>query len=942
MKIKQPINHLTLFLLISMIIGIIMPVKAQVYKDSTAKIEDRIEDLLARMTLDEKVGQMAQAERAAFSDVTEIKNYFLGSLLSGGGSAPASNTGKGWADMFDLYQKQAMNTRLGIPLIYGIDAVHGHNNVKDATIFPHNIGLGCTRNPELVKAAAHITALEIMGTGLNWDFAPCIAVARNERWGRTYEAFGETPELVTELGKAAVLGYQGDSLMGKSSIVACAKHYMGDGGTKDGDDQGNTVIDEATLRSIHLPAYIEAIKAKVGTVMASYSSWNGVKMHGNKYLLTDVLKTELGFDGFVVSDYAAIDQLSGSYSDQVEASINAGVDMVMLPNNYVEFTTTLKSLVNSGRVPLSRVDDAVRRILRIKFRNGLFEHPYADRTYINDIGSDAHREVARQCVRESLVLLKKKDNVLPLSKDGYRIMVAGKNADDIGNQCGGWTISWQGSSGDITKGTSVLDAIESAVGTSMIMYSADGTGAPAADVAVAVIGETPYAEGQGDRDDLNLSTEDIELVRTLKKAGIPVIVVLISGRPMLLNPILPFCDAVIAAWLPGTEGKGISDVLFGDYQPKGLLSNSWPNSMSQIPVNFGDTNYNPLFDYGYGITSLANSAAGSSPEFYAASTTSDGTAVEVSFNKTIDASSVSTDGFVVYVNSMPVNLTGAALKSSDNTILVLTPETAVDKGDAVRISYSGSAIKSADGGILNEFSYNEVYNLSNDYNYLTIPGKIEAEDYSNMAGVQTENTSDTGGGLNVGYIDTGDWMDYLVNVPSDGSYEFKFRVASQSTAGKITLKLDGTTVSSFTLPVTGGWQNWQTVSNTCNLTAGQKTLRVAATIGGFNLNWFMVSVITSVNDDKSVPSSYSLKQNFPNPFNPVTTIEYSIPEAGDVKLAIYDILGSEIAVLVNKEQSTGTYTVKFDASSMGLSSGMYIYKLQAGSYTEIKKLMLLK
>jgi beta-glucosidase len=942
MKIKLPLNHLTLFLLTYFIIGILAPVNAQVYKDSTAKTEDRVEDLLGRMTLDEKVGQMAQAERAAFSDITEIKNYFLGSLLSGGGSAPSINTGKGWADMFDLYQKQAMNTRLGIPLIYGIDAVHGHNNVKNATIFPHNIGLGCTRNPELVKEAAHITALEIMGTGLNWDFAPCIAVARNERWGRTYEAFGETPELVTELGKAAVLGYQGDSLMGKSSIVACAKHYMGDGGTQDGDDQGNTIMDEATLRRIHLPAYIEAVKAKVGTVMASYSSWNGAKMHGHKYLLTDVLKTELGFDGFVVSDYAAIDQLPGTYSDQVQASINAGVDMVMLPNNYVEFTTTLKTLVNNGKVPLSRIDDAVRRILRIKFRAGLFEHPYADRTYTNDIGSDAHREVARQCVRESLVLLKKKDNVLPLGKDGHRIMVAGKNADNIGNQCGGWTISWQGGSGDITKGTSVLDAIESALGTSMVMYSADGTGAPAADVAVAVIGETPYAEGQGDRDDLNLSSEDIELVRTLKKAGIPVIVVLISGRPMLLNPILPFCDAIIAAWLPGTEGKGISDVLFGDYQPKGLLSNSWPNSMAQIPVNFGDPNYNPLFAYGYGITSLANSTPGSAPEFYAASTTADGSAVEVSFNKAIDASSVSADGFVVYVNSMPVNIKGASVKNSDNSVILISPEAVIGKGDAIRISYSGTAIKSADGGVLNEFSYNEVYNLSNDYNYLTIPGKIEAEDYSNMAGVQTENTSDAGGGLNVGYIDNGDWMDYLINIPSDGNYEFNFRVASQSAAGKITLKLDGVTVSSFTLPVTGGWQNWQTVSNTCRLTAGQKILRVTATTGGFNLNWFMVSVITSVDDEKPMPTAYNLAQNFPNPFNPVTSIQYSIPDPGNVKLTIYDMLGREVAVLVNKEQSAGTYNVKFDAGSLNLSSGMYIYKLQAGSFSETKKLMLLK
>ncbi len=566
---------------------------AQIYLDSTANVEERIEDLLSRMTLDEKIGQMTQAERSAVTGNSDITTYLLGSILSGGGSVPQGNNAESWTNMYDSFQAQALNTRLKIPIIYGIDAVHGHNNVRDAVIFPHNIGLGCTRDSGLVRQAASITAKEIMGTGLNWTFAPCIAVPQNERWGRTYEGFSELPELVSQLGAASVLGFQGDSLMGKSSIVACAKHYVGDGGTTGGYDQGNTEVDEETLRRIHLPGYIAAINAGAGTVMASFSSWNGSKLHGNKYLLTDVLKNELGFTGFVVSDWAAIDQLTGTYSNKVEASINAGIDMVMLPYNYETFISTAKTLVSQGLILQSRIDDAVRRILRIKLKAGLFEHPYADRTYSDQIGSDAHRLVARECVRKSLVLLKKKDNVLPLSKNNIKIHVAGKNADDIGNQCGGWTISWQGSSGNITEGTTVLEAIQKAVLTSTVTYSLDGSGAAGSDFAVAVIGETPYAEGDGDRDDLNLSSSDISTVRNLKKEGIPVIVIIISGRPMIIEPILHYSDAIIAAWLPGTEGDGIADILFGDYQPSGLLSYTWPKNMEQIPINFGDSEYSP-------------------------------------------------------------------------------------------------------------------------------------------------------------------------------------------------------------------------------------------------------------------------------------------------------------------------------------------------------------
>jgi beta-glucosidase len=547
------------------------------------------------MTLDEKVGQMTQADRGSLRSEADIRTLFLGSVLSGGGSSPPDKTAAGWAEMYDRFQGLALQTRLRIPLVYGIDAVHGHNNVVGAVVFPHNIGLGCTRDAALVERVARATAEEVAATGIDWTFSPCIAVARDERWGRTYESFGETPELVSEMGAAAVRGYQ-------PTILACAKHYLADGGTAGGRDQGDAPIDEATLRAIHLPGYRAAVAAGVGSVMASFSSWNGQKMHGNRYLLTDVLKGELGFQGFVVSDWAGIDQLPGDYASDVETSINAGVDMVMVPERYAEFVSTLKLLVQSGRVPQARVDDAVRRILRQKMALGLWDRPYTDRALLPQVGSDAHRQVGREAVRKSLVLLRNDGRLLPLSKTTRRIHVAGRNADDLGNQCGGWTITWQGASGAITTGTTILQGIRAAVGGASVTYTRDGSGAEGADIGVVVVGETPYAEGAGDRADLSLSAEDVATVRAVHSARVPTVVVLVSGRPLILEAILADADAILAAWLPGTEGAGVADVLFGDYAPTGRLSHSWPRSMDQIPINWGDPVYDPLYAYGYGLS----------------------------------------------------------------------------------------------------------------------------------------------------------------------------------------------------------------------------------------------------------------------------------------------------------------------------------------------------
>ncbi|BCM92925.1 beta-glucosidase BoGH3B [Abditibacteriota bacterium] len=584
------------------------------------RYDPQVKALLARMTLEEKVGQMVQAEQSALKGISDIETYFLGSLLSGGNSDPkGGNSVKDWADLYDGLQSHALKTRLGIPILFGIDAVHGHSNVLDAVIFPHNIGLGCTRNPGLIERAARVTAIEVRATGIQWAFAPCVTVPRDERWGRTYEGFGESPELARSLGGAAVRGLQGKNLSDPLSVLACAKHFVGDGGTTYGTgkgqektglhilDQGDTRLSEKELKALHMQGYVTAIQAGVGTIMPSYNSWNGVRCSASKRLLTEILKGEMGFEGFLISDYNAIDEIPGDYKSQIEQSTNAGMDMFMVPEKYRELYGLLLELVKEGRVPMSRINDAVTRILRVKFAIGAMDKnrsQLTDRKLQQSVGSPAHRQVARECVRQSLVLLKNDGHTLPLSKSHARIHVGGKSADDLGNQCGGWTISWQGKSGTpTTGGTTILQAMEATASKgTQITFAKDGTGGEGANVGVVVIGEEPYAETVGDRQNLQLSAEDVAAVQNMKRSGLKVVAILLSGRPLVISDILDHCDAVVAAWLPGTEGQGVADVLFGDFKPTGKLSCSWPKTMAQLPINVGDKNYSPLFPYGFGLT----------------------------------------------------------------------------------------------------------------------------------------------------------------------------------------------------------------------------------------------------------------------------------------------------------------------------------------------------
>jgi beta-glucosidase len=578
---------------------------APLYQNPHASVASRVDDLMSRMTLDDKLGQMTQAERAAVTP-DQSASTKLGSILSGGGSVPTPNTAESWADMYDAYQKAAVSTGLGIPIIYGVDAVHGDNNLYGATIFPQNIAIGAAHDPKLNEQIGRATAEEMSATGVDEDFAPCLCVARDDRWGRTYESYGEVPDNAVA-NSTIINGLQGKSLNAPGSVMATAKHFIGDGGTTGGKDQGDTQISDWELRAIHLPPFRAAVQRGVGAVMISFNSINGAKDHGNKYLITDLLKGELGFSGIVISDWNGINQIdgkSGFTPAEVAQSVNAGMDLFMVPDDSVKFISTLHDEVTNGDVPMSRIDDANKRILTKKFQLGLFEHPYADRSFMNTVGSAQHHELARQATRESQVLLKN-DGVLPLAKKNNKIFVAGKNANDMGNQAGGWTLTWQGQSGErVIPGTTILDGIKSDAGKgTTVTYDRAGNGIDSSyKVAVAVVGETPYAEGKGDRPNgLQLDAEDLSTIAKLKATGVPVVVVLVSGRVLDIANELPGWNGLVESWLPGSEGAGVADVLYGDYKPTGKLSFTWPTSSAQEPINPGDGKKG-LFPYGYGLT----------------------------------------------------------------------------------------------------------------------------------------------------------------------------------------------------------------------------------------------------------------------------------------------------------------------------------------------------
>ena len=565
------------------------------------------------MTLDEKIGQMTQIEKNSI-DPANTAAFYLGSVLSGGDGSPDPNTAQAWYEMVAAYQQAALGTRLGIPILYGLDAVHGLSNVKGATIFPHNVGMGATRDPALVEQECRTTAHEMNATGIRWDFGPVVAVPQDIRWGRTFEGYSENTDLVAELSTACVKGLQGSGLSADDSSAATAKHFIGDGGTAFGSstasgptgpyllDQGVDRMDDATLRRLFLPPYQAAIQNGTRIVMVSFSSTTAGKVHGDHHLITDILKGELAFTGFVVSDWGGVDQVvPGDYSAAVAQGINAGIDMVMVPTDYARFITTVKSLVQAGTVKQSRIDDAVARILRVKVEMGLFEKPMPAAGRESEVGSAADRAIARTAVAESAVLLKTSPNALPLAASGQKVLLAGQGADDIGIQSGGWTISWQGSAGPTTSGTTLQEALKARLGD-RLMYD-PGAAFPAgtkADVGIVVVAERPYAEGVGDSSTLALPNDDVALLAKMRPLVSKLVVIVISGRPMVLGEVAS-ADAVVEAWLPGTEAAGLADVLLGDKPFVGTTPYTWPKSAADAPRVGKSACDGAVYPLGYGL-----------------------------------------------------------------------------------------------------------------------------------------------------------------------------------------------------------------------------------------------------------------------------------------------------------------------------------------------------
>ncbi|TPV33520.1 glycosyl hydrolase family 3 [Paucihalobacter ruber] len=556
------------------------------------------------MTLDEKIGQMTQIRHFDEDAEKAITNKLIGSIIHTDGPAPGEDA-KAWQGKFTELQKLALSTRLGIPLLFGVDAVHGQNTYNGATIFPHNIGLGATRNAELVEQIAEITAIESQATGFNWVFSPCVAIPYNEKWGRVYEAFAEDVELTANLTKASVQGHQGD-LSKSNTVMATAKHYIGDGATDYGIEGGKTSLSELEISEQLMKPYSEAVKAGVGSVMASFNKVSDIPMHAHKRLITDSLKIGMGFDGIMVSDWKG-------YSKYGEnAIIDAGIDMVMaVDGDMDDFHIGIKRGLENDSISIDRINDAVKRILRQKYRLGLFNNPFPDTTLVSKIGIKAHRDVARQAVRESMVLLKNNNQTLPLSKDLKKIVVVGEHADNAGLQSGGWTIAWQGVTENYDGATTILDGFKQQTNTEIIYDETALEQHPDADVAVIVIGETPYAEffgdigGEMDRYQLTLTEAHQNYINHYKNQGVKVVVILISGRPLVTTQQIEQSDAFVAAWLPGSEGHGIAEVLFGDYNFKGTLPHSWPKNEEDFEglfgPNFWDNSIEPLFEYGFGL-----------------------------------------------------------------------------------------------------------------------------------------------------------------------------------------------------------------------------------------------------------------------------------------------------------------------------------------------------
>ncbi|MBK8807716.1 MAG: glycoside hydrolase family 3 C-terminal domain-containing protein [Bacteroidales bacterium] len=798
---------------------------------------DKANELLSKMTLEEKIGQIAQVDLSIIkSRLTEIEKYCIGSILSGGDSKPSDNSSEAWKNIYDSVQYYASKTRLQIPVIYGIDAVHGNNSIKGAVIFPHNIGLGCTKNPELIEKIGRVTAIEIAATGINWNFGPCMAVAQDDRWGRTYESYSEDPELVSILSSAYIKGLQTDNLQNETAVAGTAKHFAADGATFEGKDRGDAIISETEFRKKHVDIYKSAIDLNIATIMASFSKWNGKECHGNAYLLDTILRQELGFEGVIVSDWGAIDLLPGDYYSDIVNGINSGLDLIMVPIQYEKFLVELKKAIENGDISIARIDNSVRRILKLKYDLGMFDKKETNRELLKKIGSKEHRTIGRQAVRESMVLLKNNNKTLPISKDIKKIHIAGSHADNIGYQCGGWTLSWQGMSGNITPGTSLLQAIKKTVPKAEISYSDNGEGADeSTQLAIVAIGETPYAEWFGDDKKLMLQQKDIDIIENLKRKNIPVVCVLMTGRPRIITPIIHNCEAVVAAWLPGTEAEGITDILFGDYNPTGKLSFSWPKSIEQEPINIGDSKYDPLFAFGYGMTSFEDDLS-MNPTFLTAMLLNEGNSIEILLSQKI-VSLPGIESFKIMTDQeKTIQITSVEPIANNPYKLKLNLSEKIEYSSILSLTYTGQGLVCGAKKTLAAFENQMIYSIQYREDKINkAPGMIQAENYFNQQNITVTDGNDQLGGEKV-ILEKDEWIELFIDVDNSNVYDLFMRFYG---VNKATLEVSVDNISFAPIKVPEGTElDWKMEAyKNIELTTGKHIVKLKTVEGTVHLNW---------------------------------------------------------------------------------------------------------
>jgi len=818
------IRHAILFLIVSF--------SPSLYaQEERGVAREQAKHFVEKLSIEEKVGQMTLVDYNAIKrNFADVQEYKIGAVLTGGSSNPGDNTPFDYKYLYDSLQKLALGTPHKIPILFGFDAVHGFSNARNTVVFPHNIGLGCANDVTLMKRIGHVTAVETRATGINWVYSPCLAVPQDERWGRTYEGYSEQTIIVKQLGGAYIEGLQGKELRSNESVLSCSKHFIGDGNTNEGKDRGNSLVSADYIKDSLLPIYDYAIRKNTGSIMASFSSINGKKCHGSRSLLHETLREQLGFEGFLVSDWEAIDLLDGDYYSDVVISINAGIDMVMVPNRYKVFIKTILKAIENGDIKEERINEAVERIITKKIELGLFDNPFVDKLQMSKIRSKEHKEVAREAVRKSLVLLEN-NGILPLKKNAKNIFVAGRHADNLGYQCGGWTLKWQGVSGNKTIGTTVLGALRKSMPNTTIRFVENGQGAENSDAAIVVIGEEPYAEWMGDNKKLQFKKEDIATLKNVKKSGVPVVCILIVGRPLILESILPYCDALVCAWLPGTEGEGITDVLFGDYLPQGKLSYTWPKSVDQIPINIGDENYSPLYPFAYGKQSFD---VDDELTILSASLDAERKNVRLNFNQEI-RNSVSASNFSVTDdkgNSFDV-VNVENFEKSHELNLSLSKSIGVDS--RAYVSIKNNTIESIGGNVMGEIERMDIYNPINIEKISNVPGMIQAESFYEQKNTDLEDCWDDNGGQAV-IMEAGEYLYFSVDIDVEGTYDLIYRAKGLSPS-LVSIFIDEQEIAQIKVPLSrsGKWKSYK--QRKVSLSKGVHSVKVEVVEGISSMNW---------------------------------------------------------------------------------------------------------